>query len=70
MENQINEQELIDLQTKMWIETSERALEYAGRLGYCKGTFDIILLNLKEGNLKNIQSLCEEAINLLHKPIK
>lgn len=69
MENQTNEQDLIDMQTQVWIKTSERAIEYAGRLGFCKGTFDIILLNLKEGNLKNIENLCNEALNLLHKPI-
>lgn len=65
--NQINKQEL-DLETQMWIETSERAIKYAGVIGFCKGTLDLIMLNLEAKDYDNAKKLVQEALNeITHK---
>jgi len=55
------EQALLELLEK----TALRTGDYAGTLGFCRGTFNLILQNAKEEDYERIEELSHKALEMI-----
>lgn len=47
---------------ELYLKNAVRAADYAGALGFSRGTFELILHYVREGNLERIEELSHEAL--------
>lgn len=47
---------------ELYCKTQLKAGDYAGTLGFSRGSFNLILQYAKEGNLKRIEEISHEAL--------
>lgn len=47
---------------ELWGKTQLKAGDYAGTLGFSRGTFNLILEYVKEGDLRRIEEITHEAL--------
>ncbi len=47
---------------ELWGKTQLKAADYAGTLGFSRGTFNLILKYAKDGDIKRIENLSHEAL--------
>lgn len=47
---------------ELYCKTQTKAFDYAGTLGFSRGTLNLILNYVKEGNLERIEKISHEAL--------